>query len=365
MSELQLPATGPRVNDWVLETPAYSLPTEPERNMVRLHMNENRYGPAPDCLTLDCKTGDDHSVFEYPYHRNRVLSERLEAFLGISQEHLTINHGSAALIQQIFHCSIKSGDLVRIASHSWAYYPTLVNLCGARVEFFALDEETDRFTFDEGGLISTRTRPQLIVLNTPHMPTGAIASKKLVRKLLEDHPQALVLLDEAYWGFVEKPSSEEFAELVLEFPNLIITRTFSKLFALAGERIGYGIGSPALIESLRKWEPLFGIHAASQRRAVRALDNVEYYSHLRSTIRKQTDRLASALDPDKFTLMKSGGNYVLVRCTGVDAALVEEHLKQSKLVVRACQHYGLPNFVRVTIGLSHEIDSLISIMKEL
>ncbi len=354
----------PKVNTWVSDTPAYALPVEPERHMARLHMNENRYGPAPECLT-DLPSSDLNLIFEYPYCRNHILMNRLQEFLGVGSENLTINHGSAALIQQIFHCCIKNGDLVRIPAHSWAYYPTLISLCGANIEYFSQNEELDRFTFDTEELLSTKTRPNLIVLNTPQMPTGAMATKDVVRALLENHPQALILLDEAYWGLVEKPSEEEFADLVHEYPNLIITRTFSKLYALAGERIGYGIGSPELIQNLRKWEPLFGIHIRSQLRAVRAIDSHDYYSTLRKTIAEQTDRLAAALDSNKFQLMRSGGNYVLIRCNGVDAKQVEKHLEDSQLVVRACQHYGLANFVRVTIGLPEEIDQVIEKMGEL
>ncbi len=211
-----------------------------------LDRNENQYGPAPECFkALRKKNFKKLSEYSRDFSRGvkSRLTERLAADFGINEKNVMLGFGGEDILKQTVHCYIHKGDKIMIPSYSWWYYKKIADeVEGLKVEYPIVEGE-DSFYYDIEGMLKIyeEEKPKLVLISSPNNPTGNRLEIDQMKYVISKMKDAVVVLDEAYTLFYNKDNSH-LKEIIAEFPNVIIIRTFSKYYGLAGIRIGFEIG---------------------------------------------------------------------------------------------------------------------------
>lgn len=316
----------------------------------RLFMNENLFGPSPKCLEI-MKNMSSMDFCRYAYMGDYKLAEKLAAIDGVDSDNICLNHGSSEIIKQIFSVIIKENESILVPSPGWSYYNDVISLAGGITKYYYLKEE-NKFEYSYVYLEKKieEQNPAVVVITSPNMPTGNKIGQICLEKLLKKYPHTYFIVDEAYWGFdIENTLNVKW--LIEKYNNIIITRTFSKFFGLASERIGWLIANKDLCEVLKKAAPLFGISYSSQLIATAALESKSYYENIRKAIRKEISRLKKAIDSiNGFYVYPSSANFVLIKVPKDQNEQIVEYMDKKGILIRDCNKYGLNSFIRISIG---------------
>jgi histidinol-phosphate aminotransferase len=308
----------------------YGLPPD---QILMLSRNENPYGPSP-------KVWEDlRSVRIHRYPDPEPFLETISDYTGYPKQNIVAGAGMDEVITVMARLFLGKGDKALIPIPTYSFYGLAVRICGAnpvyqqRGEDFEVDPE-----IPEGF--------KLIFLCSPNNPTGNTISEKTVRMIAES-TQAIVFLDEAYAEFADSC----LLGLVDEYENLIVGRTLSKAFGLAGLRLGYAIAPEWIAEQYRRISPLFGISGLSLAAGAAALQDVEYMRRCVSIIRKERERMRGSIKGAH----PSKGNFLYIKTSNKSKDVVEELLKNG-IMVRDCS--SMPgagdNHIRVTIGTNEQ-----------
>lgn len=331
-------------------------------------MNENLLGCAPACLSILARvTSED--LLRYAEGDSRLLKEAIAKKYGVDSGKILVHEGESELLKQIFQAFLSEGDKVLTSRHSWGYYRVLAGLHGAETVNFDLKESEEMFEFDVRDIKEAinREKPKIVVLISPNMPTGNSLAKADLEEILEVAGDSIVILDEAYFGFKDDGKDELDMDLensLERHPNLIITRTFSKLFALASLRIGFAFCNGTMHDYLQKTAPLFGINYLSQLIAREALRSEEYYEGIRRTISQVRGDFRRTLHKSAvFSVYKSDGNFTLLKTGEAESGKVQEYLARNGFLVRDCAKYCLPDFVRITLGTREDMKEVASLIQ--
>ncbi len=337
--------------------------------LTYLDRNENQYGPAPECL----KALTDPvwaELFEYSrdYTRNvkSRLSERLAVDLGVDEKNIILGYGAEDLLKQAIHCYLHKGEKIMIPSHSWWYYKKIAaEVDGIQVEY-PIVEGDHAFTYDLDGMlrIYREELPQIVLISSPNNPTGNRLSPGQLRLILQAMNQTIVILDEAYTLF-HCNDNGYLRELVTEFPNLVILRTFSKYYALAGLRIGYAlIGENHARFSLFSAHYL-GFNRVSERVAIAALDAGDYYRDMCRKMLEDSEMLFAELNHfPGFTAYRTYANFILVRIPQKIKTGLKTYLKTHGMIVKFMEEEDLNSHIRITIGTQEQNRRLLNLIRE-
>lgn len=338
---------------------------------VLLDRNENRYGPAPGCRAV---LGDVSSEVLFNYSRDfqrghkSELSKRLAQVHGVEEPRIVLGYGCEDLLKQAVHHWLRPGERCFIPSASWWYYRAIADeVDGLTVEYPMVERPTG-YDFDVDALLAlhARRRARLLLLSTPNNPTGNAFPFERLREVLDGFRDAMVVLDEAYFGLGDAPAPD-LAPLLEDCPNLLVLRSFSKLYGLAGARIGYGIAGRGLGSFLQFSARNLGFSRLSERLATAALDDPGYYDGVRRAFARDRQRYYEALRPySGVRVYDSQANFVLVRFPDGVAAPLREALKARGLVLKFFS--GEPAFescARVTLGTEQENTAVIAALQEL
>lgn len=320
--------------------------------IVKLASNENPLGMPQSAKNAMAAAIDE--LARYPDANGFSLKAALHAKFGVPETWITLGNGSNDILELAARALVSPGQVVIYAQHSFAVYALAAQEVGARaIEVPARDYGHDLDAM--AAAITPDTR--LIYIANPNNPTGTfLPADAIAAFLAKVPPTVVVVLDEAYNEFLKPEQQYDSTAWVRQYPNLLVSRTFSKAYGLAGLRVGYGIAQPQLTDLLNRIRQPFNVNSLAQAAAVAALNDAEFLCQSAELNAAGYVQLTDAFDRLGLEYVPSSGNFVLVRVgddNGAGARVNVALLKQG-VIVRPVGNYGLPQWLRISIGLPEE-----------
>lgn len=339
-----------------------------EETIIYLDRNENQYGPAPACFNA-LKADNFKNLSEYSRDFSRgvksVLSERLSNDFGVPEKNVMLGYGGEDILKQAVHCYIGKGDKIMIPSYSWWYYKKIADEKeGIKIEYPIVEGE-DSFYYDIDGMLKIyeEQKPRLVLISSPNNPTGNRLETYQLKMILQKMKDAIVVIDEAYALFYNNDQSH-LKDIINEFPNVLIIRTFSKYYGLAGIRIGYvlmGDNHAALSMFSARY---LGYNRLSEQIAIAALDSTEYYEDMRNKMITDTQTYLKEFNKlEGFKAYKSFANFILVKIPADIKDSLKKFLTERNMIVKLMAEDGLMNHLRITIGTQEQNELLLNTIK--
>ena len=328
-------------------------------DIVKLASNENPRGPGPAVRRAIQAQFEDMS--RYPDGSGYNLRRALVDKLGIEADQITLGNGSNDVLDLIARVTVQPGDEAIVSQHSFVVYRIAVACAGGTlVTVPARDHGADLIAMQ--GAITERT--STIFLANPNNPTGTWVNKDALLSFLRAVPKHVwVVLDEAYFEYSEHPDYPNGLELLNDFPNLVVTRTFSKAYGLAASRVGYSVSQADFADLLNRARQPFNVNSLGLAAATAALSDDQYLAESREINAAGLARLSEGLGAMGFDYIPSLGNFISFDC-GEDGAKVYQKLLQEGVIVRPIAEYELPTFLRVSVGLDYENERFLNALKK-
>ena len=325
-------------------------------NAIKLASNENPDPPVASILAAVSAAAAGAN--RYADHRATAVRERIGSWLGVDPAGVTVGAGSVGLLQQLFLTFVDPGDEVVYPWRSFEVYPVYTKLMAGREVTTPLTAE---HTFDLDALAAAITpATRMVLLATPNNPTGTALRTTELRDLLTAiSPRTVVVIDEAYREFLDPSFGDPVVELVPDFPNVVVTRTFSKAHGLAGIRVGYAIGHPEVIASIDKTLFPFAVNALAQAAAIAAIDSMDEIQARVDRILAERARVIAALSADGWQLPDAQANFVYLPL-GARTDEVYLGLEKRGVVTRPFSNEG----IRVTIGSEEQNTRFLATLAE-
>ncbi len=321
------------------------------RDAVKLASNENPLGPSPNALAaMQAAFGQVHV---YPDGNGLALKEGLAAQHGVTPEQITLGNGSNEILELVARVWLAAGRSAVFSRHAFAVYPLVVQAVNAEARVAAaLPADSEQpYGHDLQAMaaeIDASTR--VVFIANPNNPTGTwVTADALERFLAAVPPETLVVLDEAYAEYVEAAAYPQAMQWLERFPNLMVTRTFSKIHGLAGLRLGYAVSSARIAELLNRARQPFNVNALAQAAGLAALGDPRHVVASREVNREGLRQVVAGVSQRGLAFIPSVGNFLTLDF-GQPAGPVYERLLREGVIVRPVANYGLPNHLRVTIG---------------
>lgn len=353
-----LEAISPYVAGKPIEETAREYGLDPAR-IVKLASNENPLGMSPKAKNAAMQALVNGT--RYPDGAAQVVREAAAVFAGVSPDEVIVGNGSDEILGLIARTVLAPGDRCVYSQYSFSVYELSAQECAAEcVEVPAKDFHVDL----DGLLAATDVNTRLIYITNPNNPTGLPLEPAALFHFLERVPEkCVVVLDEAYTDFMdEKLRTDSFA-WVKRFPNLLVTRTFSKAYGLAGLRAGFGVANKELIEMMNRIRPPFNMNSAAQAAAVAALKDQAFLKTVVDSNTKERARLAAFFDELGLDQLPSQANFIMVR-VGPKAAETNEAMLRRGVILRPLKSYGLPEYMRISVGSREENDIFMKAFRE-
>jgi histidinol-phosphate aminotransferase len=329
--------------------PAYT-PGKTVPGAIKIASNETVHGPLPSVRAAIEKAADN--INRYPDNGNVDLVDRLAKHVGFPAEHIAAACGSVSLCQQLIQITSSVGDEVMFGWRSFEIYPLQVRLAGATPVQVPLTDAT--FDLDAmARAITDRTR--LIFVCNPNNPTSTVVDPVALNRFVEAvPPDVLIALDEAYVEYIRDGMLPDSLDLVRCHPNVVVLRTFSKAYGLAGLRVGYAIGDPEITTALGKAYVPFSVSTISQVAAIASLDAADELLSRTEAVVAERIRVSAALRDAGYTLPPSQANFVWLPLGERTADFVAA-AADARIIVRPYGEDG----VRITIAAAHENDAFL------
>lgn len=322
------------------------------QHIVKLASNENPLGMSPKVREAVASALLDTP--RYPDNDGFALKQALAARFGVPAAWITLGHGSSDILEMAARALLTDADAAMYSRYSFVVYTQAVQGVGATHQVVP----DKNFGHDlEGMLAAITPQTRLIYVANPNNPTGTFLKADDLLGFIERVPaDVAVVLDEAYVEYIEPALRYDSMEWVRRFPNLIVSRTFSKAYGLAGLRIGYGVSQPALTDVLNRVRSAFNTSTIGQVAALAALADQDFIAKAYTANRAGHEQLAKAFDALGLRYVPSQGNFILVKVGDDDGAgaRVNQALLERGIIVRPVGNYGLPQWLRISIGTAEE-----------
>ena len=324
-----------------------------ESSIVKLASNENPLGPSPQVNKAVASRLEEQA--RYPDGGTVALRERLAHHHGCSPQQLTLGNGSNDVLDLIARTFLGPGRSAIFSEHAFAVYPLSTQAVGAEsIVVPAQQWGHDLEAMTAAVRVGTELDTRVIWIANPNNPTGTWLGRDPLYNFLKSvPPEVVVVVDEAYIEFVAEGDYPDASQWLGEFPNLIVTRTFSKAYGLAGYRIGYGISSERIADLLNRVRHPFNVNALAQSAALAALDDQDHLLRGVELNRSEMARMTRGFDSLGLEWIPSVGNFVSVDL-GQPAMPIFSALEQIGVITRPVGNYGMPNHLRISIGLPQE-----------
>jgi histidinol-phosphate aminotransferase len=326
-------------------------------DLVKLNTNESPLGPSPRALAAIRAEASD-TLRLYPDPHATALRETLARYHEVRPEQVFVGNGSDEVLAHAFVALLKHDAPLLLPDITYSFYPVYCRLFGITYETVPLDDVMQVRVADY------RRNAGAIVLANPNAPTGTALSRAEIERLLLDHPDKPVVIDEAYVDF----GAETVIPLVASHPNLLVVHTMSKSRALAGLRVGYAIGDTALIEALDRVKDSFNSYPLgrpAQAGAIAAVEDEAFFQQSRAMVIAGRGRLSEGLTRLGFVVLPSSANFVFARHLDHDGAALAAALRRRAVLVRHFTGPRVSPYLRITVGSEVQIARLLSALSEI
>jgi len=324
-------------------------------DLIKLASNENSFGPSKK--SIKAIKDSLKQIHIYPDGSYFDLKNKIAQNFGLGMNNITLGNGSNELIELIGHAVLSEGDEVVVSQYCFAIYPIVAKLFKA----VPIIVPAKNYGHDLSAMLKAITpKTKVVFIANPNNPTGTLATKEEVEEFLSKVPSSvLVVMDEAYYEYVDKPI--EIFTKIKEKPNLCILRTFSKMYGLAGLRLGYALAHPDFITALEKVREPFNVSSVAEKAALAGLTDLNHVKKVKSANLKGIKFLEKNFEQMNLSYVPSSANFVLVNVK--DGASVFVALQKEGVIVRPVGGYGLIEWIRVTSGTPKENKKLIKALK--
>lgn len=327
-------------------------------NLVKLNTNENPYGPSPKVIEA-LKAEAAETLRLYPDPNSDALKAAIAHAYALTPDHVFVGNGSDEVLAHVFQALLKHSKPLLFPDITYSFYPVYCGLYG-------IEYQTIPLAADFSINIEDYNRPNGgIIFPNPNAPTGIPLALAQIEKVLQNNPESVVVIDEAYVDF----GTESAVGLINKYPNLLVTHTLSKARSLAGLRVGYAMGSPELIEALIRVKDSFNsypIDRFASAGAVAAIEDVEYFEQTRRQVIATREALVKDLTGLGFEVLPSGANFIFAKHPAWDGAALTAKLRERSIIVR---HFKLPErispYLRITIGTDAQSKLLVNALNEI
>lgn len=330
--------------------------------VIKLASNENPHPPSLRVLKAIQKVSRE--LNRYPDGNCYYLREALAKNLNVNPGQLIFGNGSDEIIVLAVRGFVSEGDEVVMAQPSFLIYEIASQIAGARIKAVSLKED---FSYDLSQMkaaVSEKTK--IIFLGNPDNPSGKYFTQKQMDDFLQGlSSSVLVLIDEAYYEYVCARDYVNSVDLLKRYKNIIITRTFSKMYGLAGLRVGYGIADQEIIAYLDRLREPFNVNSLAQTAALACLQDKGYYQGLLKEVNQQRGFLYENFKRLQLAYVESCTNFILVKIKTKEASFVSHALLKRGIIIRDMSVWGLKNYIRITIGTKQENKKLITALEEI
>jgi histidinol-phosphate aminotransferase len=326
--------------------------------VIKLSSNENPYGCSPRVFPALLELKDQFHY--YPDGAAQGLKTKLAEHLEVDERRLILGNGSDEIIQIICRTVLEPGTESVMADLTFSRYEAGVMIEGATPIKVPMKDGTHDL---DAMLEAITEKTRIVWVCNPNNPTGTIVGQEELERFLERVPEhVLVVLDEAYYEYVTDPTYPDSLSLLDYNPQIIILRTFSKIYGLASFRVGYGITHPDLIQEFERVREPFNVNSLAQQAAIAALEDQEFVAYCRRQNRRGIEKITSKLDELGLKYFPAHGNFVMFDAE-LPAEEVFQFLLRRGLIVRT--GIGGPTYVRVTVGTDEQNEQLIEALTEM
>jgi histidinol-phosphate aminotransferase len=327
---------------------------------IKLASNENPLGPSP--LAVRAIMDKINTLHRYPDGSGYYLKNKLSEKYGVSPSHIILGNGSNELIELIIRTFLSPGEHVIQAFPTFLVYEKMVKAAGGQITSVPLSD----FRVDLREISHAITpKTKIIFINNPNNPTGSLLLKEEMLPFLHEIPDDIIVaLDEAYIEFVSDERTAYGLDLMTEHPLLVVLRTFSKLYGLAGLRIGYGFAAEDIVDYMNRVRQPFNANTLAQAAATAALEDAQFVSRTLQVVREGLGYLYQCLDEMGLEYIPSHTNFFLIKVPKGGERIYELMLRQG-VIIRSMDSYGLPDYIRVNAGLQEENERFIRTLRKL
>ena len=335
-------------------------------NSIKLASNENPLGPSP--LALDAIATQASSINYYPDGGGFALSNKLAQRHQVDVSNITLGNGSNDILELVTRAFLTPQHSAVFSEYSFAVYPLVVQAVGAKAKVakaFPEDHDTMPLGHDPSALLAQiDDSTRIIFIANPNNPTGTWLTPDALEELFKNiAPDIIIVLDLAYTEYMEEEIKPPINKWLKQFPNLLITQTFSKVYALAGLRIGYSISNAEIADVLNRVRQPFNTNMLAQSAATASLDDVDHVAKSVAMNNAGKLFLQQAFAEMKLNYLPTMGNFISVKVNQDGLALYQK-LLQRGVIVRPVASYNMPEYLRITIGTQQQNERFIEALKQ-
>lgn len=328
------------------------------QNLVKLNTNENPYGPSPKVIAaLQAEAAD--SLRLYPDPDSSRLKTAIADYHGLQPSQVFVGNGSDEVLAHVFQALLKHDQPLLFPDITYSFYPVYCGLYGIEFETVPLNAQfqiaVQDYVRPNGG----------IIFPNPNAPTGIPLPLADIERLLQANTQSVVVIDEAYVDF----GTESAVALVNQYPNLLVTHTYSKSRSLAGLRVGYAVGDAGLIEALMRVKDSFNsypIDRFAEAGAIAAIQDEDFFQQTRQQVMASREQLVAEMTAMGFEVLPSGANFIFARHPQYSGEQLAAGLREQAVIIR---HFKKPariaEFLRITIGDDSQNQALMNALRTL
>ncbi len=330
------------------------------KDIVKLASNENPMGPSQKALNAIQSEFKD--LTRYPDGNGFELKKVLSNKLNVNQDQITLGNGSSDILEFIVKCFVAEGDDVIVAQHAFAIYGLVTKMEGGNI----IQVPAKNWGHDLPAMAAAVTdKTKIIFVTNPNNPTGTWNTKAELEAFLRLVPSSvIVLLDEAYFEYVDEAEYPNGIDYLTEYPNLVITRTFSKAYGLASLRVGYGVSSPQLADLMNRVRPPFNVDSFALAAAVASVKDESYVRLSKELNDEGMRQLKSGFEQLNLSCIPSVGNFICFEVPG-RAMDIYKGLLEVGVIVRPVANYEMPEHLRVSVGTQIENQTFLLKLKSL
>jgi len=356
---------GPKTHSWIEALDVYvtgKARAESDHPPIKLSANESALGPSPKAM--EAYRNGAEGLHRYPDPAYHDLREALAAKYDIEKSQIVCGVGSDEILKLACRAYITPGDEAIFVAHSFSMYPIAVSSVGG----VPIEVEDKNFTANVDNILAAVTdKTKIIFIANPNNPTGTYISNDDIERLWKNIPDhVLLVLDAAYAEFIDEEDYDAGIKMVERSNNVLMTRTFSKLYGLAALRLGWGYSCKEVSATLDKIRDPFNVPSSAQLAGVAALNDIEFEKAAFHHTMKWREWLSSELNALGFKVIPSYTNFILFEFTLSDktAFSANEYLLSHGYILRYYSAQGLHNFLRLTVGTEEENKNVIQLLKE-